>query len=149
MKTLIAILVMFAAVSSARVHAQVPATTTIPPGFMSVDTANRMIGSYLDGNGTDTTALRSLQVDASLLRQLLADTTIKQLKLVLAHTVEYIDTGNEGHFAGCNSTALTLVVVGVDSFGNYVYGPGQSVIDRLRPCPYLCPLGTAAGNLLD
>lgn len=129
-------------IASAAVRAQSPPR----PNFITKDSANKMIQSYLtsidDPNNTE--ALRSLIVDADAMRKYLADTTIKEMKLMLAHTLQYINSGNQGQPAGYKATALTLILAGFNASGNYVYYDTEFILNRARPCPPLCPpAGTA------
>lgn len=127
--------------------------STILSHFISKDSANKMIQSYLNSvsvPGTiQDTNLYSLILDAQALRTYLSDTTIKGVKVMLAHTLDYINAGNEGTNAGYKSNALTIVIAGYDQNGNYVLGPGYRVPDRAVPCPVVCPLGTAGNSLLE
>src|SRR4051812_12489483 len=52
-----------------------------------IDTANKMIGSYLQSVGypQKDTSIRALSFDADTVRNYLADTSIKTLKFYLAH----------------------------------------------------------------
>lgn len=115
--------------------------------YISVEVANEMISSYLysinsSGNDSD---VRSFTVNADSLRAYLSNTSVKSVKLMFAHTMGYINAGNSGVYAGYQSGALTIVVAGVDSAGNYVYH-GGNVLDHLAPCPYTCPVGGTAAN---
>ena len=128
--------------------------TNVMKYFIVKDSANKMIQSYLTSIGSSATtqdsSLNSLIFDADALRAYLSDTSIKNVKLMFAHTLEYINAGNSGTNAGYKSGALTLVVAGYDQDGNYILGPTQMVPDRARPCPHYCPLtGTASSNLLE
>jgi len=125
-------------------------------GFITKDTANIMISSYLTSIEADSAPkpvpdLNSLIIDAKELRTYLNNNrNIKKVKLMLAHTMDYINEGNSGKPAGYSSNALTIVVAGYDSAGNYVYAPGNMVPDHCAPCPTFCPVaGTAANNLLQ
>lgn len=125
--------------------------------FIVKDSANRMIQSYLTSiEPVDSTAekkadLYSLSVDADDLRMYLNDKpSIKTVKLMFAHTLEYINKGNGGKPAGYKSGALTLVLAGYDRAGNYVYMDGNQVMDHCVPCPHNCNgEGSAASNLLQ
>lgn len=119
-------------------------TTCIPK-----DTANKMISSYitsLNGN-TDNINLYSLIIDADQLRLYLSNTNIKHVKLMFAHTLDYINSGHGGQNCGYKSGALTLIIAGYDADNNYVYYDGNMLMDRLNPCPTACPSsGTASNN---
>lgn len=107
---------------------------------ISVDTANRMIQSYLTSVGYPSadTALKSLSFDADSLRSYLANPNIVTIKFALAHRQTYIDAGNYGHNAGLNPNALTLVIVGVNEDNNYILNKYNGVYDHMAPCPSLC-----------
>ncbi len=121
------------------------------PSLIPKDTANKMISSYLrslDGSEDD---LHSMILNAETLRQYLKDSSIKKVKVMFAHTLNYINAGHGGQPSGLKSGALTVVVVGYGSDGNYIYPPGDSdkVIDRAVPCPTNCPtFGSASDDLL-
>src|SRR5690606_9809507 len=73
-----------------------------------IDTANRMIQSYLTGVGYPAvdTAIRSLIFDADTLRAYLANPNIVTLKVMLAHKQSYIHSRHEGTGSGLNPEAL-------------------------------------------
>jgi len=118
------------------------------------DTANKMIQSYLnsiDSAHHESEQLYSLIVDAGTLRAYLGDTSIKELKVMFAHTLNYINAGNENKPAdGLQSGAITIIFGGYDQKGNYIFAPGERVPDNANPCPPKCPQsGTAQKNLLE
>ncbi|OSZ79064.1 hypothetical protein CAP35_12680 [Chitinophagaceae bacterium IBVUCB1] len=117
-----------------------------------VDSANKMIGSYIQslGGNPSNENLYSLIADANCLRNYLnAHPEVTNVKLMFAHTLDYINTGHQGQNAGYKSGALTLVIAGYDAAGNYVLINGNRVMDRVAPCPIDCPqTGTAASNTL-
>jgi len=120
---------------------------------ISIDTANMMIGSYLDGiNYTvNTHEIRSLGFDADVLRAYLNDTShgvIKNVKFMFAHSLDYIHSGHKGQRPDTNSNALTMIIVGVDKDGNYVYTSGNMALDYAMPCPTDCFGGQASSNFL-
>lgn len=126
--------------------------------FITLDTANIMIGSYLNsingnangnnGNG-QTPLIKSFIVDANALRYYLQNTNIKYIKLFMAHKLNYINKGNKNKDAGYRGDALTIVISGFDSSNNYIYSPQGAVLDFSAPCPNNCPgSGTAAYDLL-
>lgn len=131
------------------------ATTTGSSSFITIDTANRMINSYLNSikapaNDTD---LYSIIVDADSLRKML-DTTdgihIKRVKLMFAHKQSYLNSGMENISCGYSRNGLTIIIAGYDASGNYIYRPANSVLNNGMPCPTSCPVaGTASGNLLQ
>ncbi len=117
--------------------------------LIPVDTANKMIASYLNGIGythNDTT-LRSMSIDADLLKDYLNTSVgqpeVKYIKIMFAHTLDYINSGKEGVDAGMLSGALTLIMTGYDVDGNYVTGE-NAIINKAIPCPNNCPPGIAA-----
>jgi hypothetical protein len=125
-------------------------TETATSQFISMSVANQMITSYLYSiNSTaNDTDIRSFTVSADSLRAFLANTSIKNVKLIFAHTMSYINAGNSGVNAGYQSGALTIVIAAYDTSGNYVYY-GGNVLDHLIPCPYTCPSGSAGNDLLQ
>lgn len=125
--------------------------------FITLDTANVMIGSYLNSiNGNtgnlgsgQTPLIKSFIVDANALRYYLQNTNIKYIKLFMAHKLNYINKGNKNKDAGYRGDALTIVISGFDSSNNYIYSPQGAVLDFSAPCPNNCPgSGTAAYDLL-
>lgn len=138
-------------VSCARKHR--PNDIVLPYSFISIDSANKMIGSYLNSTSgaTGDTSLRSLIVNMDQIR--LYDTCtgvkrIEKLEIKFAHTLEYINAGHGSQNAGYKSGALTVVLVGINSAGDYVYFDNGLVIDHTTACPYTCPPGTASNPLL-
>ncbi|MBN9482168.1 MAG: hypothetical protein BGO70_16480 [Bacteroidetes bacterium 43-93] len=125
-------------------------------GFITKDSANVMIESYLKSLDTNNEAkpnpeLYSLIMDAEELRIYLnQNPEIENIKFMFAHTRQYIDAGNMGKPAAMSSKALTLVVAGYDKRGNYIFAPGNRVPNHCTPCPEFCPkFGTASSNLLQ
>lgn len=123
--------------------------------FIQKDTANKMIRSYLTSVGApgNDSNLRSLILDASSLRSYLntdpEGKKITKMKVMFAHTQSYINAGNTGRNCGYKSGALTVVLAGYDSAGNYVLYPGNMVMDRAVPCPSNCPsVGSASSDLI-
>jgi hypothetical protein len=120
--------------------------------FIPMDVANQMIGSYVQSLGSSQNALgdnlKAFSVNADSLRAYLADTSIKNIKLIFAHTTEYISAGNTNKFSGLQSGAMTIIVAGYDASGNYIYLGGK-VLDHAAPCPYTCPPGSAGADLLQ
>ncbi len=130
------------------------APPTVPSAFIKIDSANKMLNSYLnsinyESNDTD---LRSLSVDADQLRTYLANTSITSVKLMLGHTLQYINHGGQNTPCGYKSNALTIIIACYDVDGNYIYNtPVQnpSVLDYCAPCPTNCPTsGSAASDTL-
>jgi hypothetical protein len=136
----------------------VAAAPPTPPDTMyskpiHIDSANRMIMSYLNAiNYTvNTNETRSLIFDANVLKNYLntGNGQIKKIKFIFAHNMNYINSGFEGERPSSNDNALTLIIVGVDGNGNYVFDPNQKALDFCQPCPTEClQVGSAANNLL-
>ena len=126
-----------------------PGSTTVLSELIPVDSANKMLGSYLssiDYAGNDST-LRSISLDACMLRDYLNSLEGQELvgvKVMFAHTLDYINAGHVGEDAGYRSGALTLLLAGYDESGNY-YLPENGIFNKGVPCPTHCPPG-AAGN---
>ncbi len=131
-------------------------TPGITSRFISLDTGNKMLTSYLNsisyvGNDTD---LQSLIFNADSLRAYLSNPAIVSVKFMFAHTLDYINNGGSGQNAGYLSGELTLIVAGYDTLGNYVYynypeSPVNMVLEHAMPCPASCPsVGTASNSLL-
>lgn len=117
--------------------------------FIPLDTANLMIGSYLEsvGHEFNPDTLLSWSVDAASLRAYLKhNPTIQGIKFMLAHKQSYI-ADNYGKPAGFSPSALTMVIAGYDSEGNYKFYGTNLVLNRLAPCPPSCPHGSAADPL--
>lgn len=121
-----------------------------PSTFITIDSANKMIQSYLTSiNYPDNKdSLLSLSLNANDLRTYLADTSITDIKLMFAHRLDYINAGDSGKYCGYSTHGLTLVVAAFNSLGNYVFHNGTHVMDYATPCPYNCPPGTASNALL-
>jgi hypothetical protein len=129
--------------------------------FIPKDSANKMIQSYLNsiGDSASTSAndsdLRSLIVDMKVLGDYCKQTSSAgfkpvKMKLMFAHTLDFVNSGRGNQNCGYQSGKFTLVVALYDSVGNYVYMNGNSVLDHLQPCPTNCPTsGSAASNLLQ
>lgn len=119
------------------------------PNLIPVDTANRMIRSYLKSVENDDEMLHSLILNAETIRQYLKDSSIKEIKVMFAHTLTYMNSGHEGQNAGLKSNALTIVLAGYRSDGTYVLSQGNKVPNKARPCPTSCPLiGEASNDIL-
>lgn len=116
-----------------------------------IDTANRMIQSYLDAIDytVNTNAIRSWVFNADTLRNYLNSAKgkdIRNLRLLLAHSLEYIHAGHEGVMPPLNSHDLTLVIVGLDENNDYIYSSEGGPLDRCMPCPTEClPDGEGSG----
>jgi len=150
-------------------QAPVPASTTaagrshvksVPPypgpfsQFIPIDSANTMLGSYLNSVNSlvNDTDLRSVIINADSLRRMLNDSSlgkIASVKLMFAHTLSYINGGGANQYCGYQSGALTLIIAGYDNAGNYLYYPANAVLDFDAPCPANCPpTGSASGDIL-
>lgn len=125
--------------------------------FIPKDSANKMINSYL-GSITSTandSDLYSLIVDVAKLNAYLNTTGTAgqkptKLKIMFAHTLDYINGGGQNRNCGYKSGKLTMVLAAYDSAGNYIYMNGNKVLERLQPCPSYCPTtGNAASNTLQ
>ncbi|HTN16143.1 MAG TPA: hypothetical protein VL092_00575 [Chitinophagaceae bacterium] len=126
--------------------------TNPPPGYITIDSANKMVSSYLASvnfPATDT-AVRCFLYSAKELRYLLdslpQSASIENIEIKMAHTLDYINNGHAGQFAGYNQAGITLLMVGVNAAGNYVYA-NSKVMNHGRPCPTNCPNGSAAAPL--
>lgn len=110
---------------------------------ISLDTANRMIGSYLNSvnyPATDT-AIRYLNFDADTLRAYLKDTRIVTIKLIMAHQNTYVSVaGNYGKYTGLKPRALTAILAGVDENNSLIRNSSNGVYEHAIPCPDLCPV---------
>lgn len=118
--------------------------------FVTKDSANKMLTSYLNSIASTEhqNELRALIFDAEALRYYLEDTTIKNFKIMFAHRLDYINEGSANIYAGNSIDAITMIIVGVNSAGNYVYSPAGTAVDNAIPCPSNCPSGNAGSNLL-
>ena len=124
-------------------------TATSGSQFIPIIEANAMIGSYLysirsDRNDSD---VRSFSVDADMLRAYLADGNVKNVKLIFAHTEDYMKAGNIGRYAGYQTGAMTIIIAGYSSTGKYIFHDGK-VLDHMTPCPYTCASGEAGSDFL-
>ena len=129
---------------------RMPDSTDTVSSFISTNVANQMISSYLCSinaaqNDSD---IQSFSINANSLRAYLANPAITNVKLMFAHTMNYINAGNACQYAGFQSGALTIVIAANDVNGNYIYSQGE-VLDHLAPCPYTCLSGAAGNNLLQ
>ena len=117
--------------------------------FISKDAANQMISSYIySTNSTSETDTKSFSVNADSLRAYLADGNIKNVKLIFAHTSEYMNAGNTGLYCGTQAGAITIVIAAYNASGDFVYHNG-CVLDHVLPCPSSCPPGQAGNDLLQ
>ena len=136
-------------------HAQsqsaVQKATSSADYFIQADTANYMIKSYLQSinyqvNDTD---LHSLIINADALRAYLGGGEVSALKVMFAHTPDFIRMNGFGADAGYKSGGLTIVLAGIDDEGNYYLMNGDEALNKAIPCPTNCPQeGTAASDTL-
>lgn len=118
--------------------------------FISIDTANVMLNSYLNSIQNNPDEVKSFIVDADALRYYLQNTNIKHVKLMLAHKRSYVRSGGANQYAGMDYNAMTMVIAGFGSDNDYIYSPQGAVMDFSIPCPHGCPgSGTAASNTLQ
>ena len=110
---------------------------------ISLDTANRMISSYLNSVNYPAvdTAVRSLAFNADTLRSYLSDSRITSLEFVLAHQLSYINGGSNrfGKNIGMKPGALTVIAVGLDNNGAVIRNSSNGVYEHAMPCPTNCP----------
>jgi predicted small lipoprotein YifL len=115
---------------------------------ISLDTANKMISSYLQSVNYPNvdTAVRSLAFSADTLRAYLSDARITSLEFVLAHQLSYLNGGSNrfGKNIGMKPGALTIIAVGMDDNGNVVRNSSNGVYEHAMPCPNFCPNVTDA-----
>jgi len=154
-----------------RNNATAPADSTVTTGDSSVggggddsfcvfipkDSANKMINSYLGSinypaNDSD---LYSIIIDVAKLNAYLntpvgsSGQRATKIKLMFAHTLDYINSGGQNRNCGYKSGKLTLILATYDSAGNYIYMNGNKVLDHTQPCPSYCPsIGSASNNTL-
>jgi hypothetical protein len=118
--------------------------------FIPLDSGNKMLDSYLssiDAAENDTDLFAMILV-ADSLRAYLQNPDVTHVKIMLAHSLEYINDGHQGQRAGYRNDALSLVIAGYNQWGDYVYHNGM-VLERSMPCPTNCVTsGTASNNLL-
>ena len=109
---------------------------------IAIDSANKMIGSYLESVGYpyyDTT-IRSLAFDADTIRNYLSNSSIKTLKFYLAHQLSWLDanTVNYGKNIGMQPGKLTIICVGLADDGTLVRNTSNGVYEHAFPCPNSC-----------
>lgn len=128
-----------------------PPTSSVDSSYIPADSANRMISSYISSLQGNPDELHSLLLNAEALRTYLnsdAGQGASTIKVMFAHTLDYINAGNEGVPCGYGSGKLSVVLAGYDAEGNYVLVPSGTGIDFAHPCPSACPTGQASGDLL-
>lgn len=126
------------------------ALTGIDSPFVTLDSANKMINSYLGSLVTSgNNDIKSFTIDADALRYYLQNSNIKRIRISFAHKLSYINAGHKGAYAGMSPNAITLIISGISSDNNYIYTPDNTVMDHAFPCPYNCiDNGTAASDNL-
>ena len=143
MKTPIFILCSAVFLCSCRVSSKGPVVEHA--ALVPVDSATKMVDSYLNSinfeqNDSD---IRSISFSAKELRYYLdslpESANIQTVNIKLAHNLNYINNGGKNQPGGYNRSALTMIIVGVDLSGNYIFADGNKVIDRGTPCPTNCP----------
>jgi hypothetical protein len=109
---------------------------------IAIDTANKMIGSYLQSVGypSKDTTIRALSFDADTVRNYLADTSIKTLKFYLAHQLSYLNGGTNrfGKNIGMSPGKMTIIMVGLADNGDIVRNTSNGVYEHAFPCPSAC-----------
>ena len=121
-----------------------------PTSFIPRDSANKMIGSYINslGNPFPDSTLRSwfINMDQIMLYNSSATGSNKIIKLEikLAHKLDYINSGHQNQNAGYSNNGLTVILAGLNADGDYVYYSNDLVIDHSSACPYNCPPGAAS-----
>lgn len=125
-----------------------------PSSFIPVDSANKMLESYLGSINypQNDSAVISFTFSISELRRLLDSVdhpdSLKDIQIRLAHSLEYINSGHQNMNAGYNKNALRLLISGVDTKGNTILLNNQ-VMNHSIPCPNSCPPGTAANPVFN
>lgn len=123
-----------------------------PTDFISLDSGNKMLNSYLNSINyiSNDTSVRSFLLNADQLRIYLTDTSIKGMKVMLAHNLSYINAGNANKNVGYNKSGLTILIAGFNRTGDYtLFGTDAKVLNKALPCPNNCPPGTALNPLLS
>jgi len=127
-------------------------TTLAVVPYIERDSANKMIGSYLSSidymnNDTD---VRSFVINMDRLRAYCDSSSshISHVKVMLGHTLQYINSGKGNINAGYRSGALTVLIAAYNSSGDYFYINGDEVMDYSAPCPSNCPPGDAGNDFL-
>lgn len=110
---------------------------------ISVSTANGYIEDFIDNfYDTGKVPVKSLIMDAGLLRSYLSDTTIENVKFMLGERTVDVN--------GTPTQTLTLIVAGYNQSGDYVLLPNNQILDNMAPCPTRCPsTGDAANDYIS
>ncbi len=148
-KNLFVILAALSVLPSCRHHVKMPEENIPYSTLIPIDTANKMIKSYLDGVNCNENpeAIKALRFDADSLRAYLSDPHIKNIKFVFANTLAYANSPYSGKRPPLNSHVLTIILAGYDEFGNYVYKNNQ-VYENCFPCPNNCGPGQSGEDYL-
>lgn len=103
---------------------------------VTVTVANQYIADFITNYFTPCTVpVKSMIMDAGLLRSYLSNTDIENVKFMLGERP-----------IGTNEKTLTLIVAGYDANGNYVLTEDDMVLDHTKPCPPDCPTTGNAAN---
>ncbi len=110
---------------------------------IQIDTANRMIASYLESVGYPQvdTAVRTLSFNADTLRSYLSNPNITTMRFYLGHQLSYLNGGTDrfGKDIGMRPGALTIIAVGTNDAGQIIRNTSNGVYEHAMPCPYNCP----------
>ncbi len=117
--------------------------STVNGAEIPVGTANTYIERYLANYFVPgKTPVKSMIIDAQMLRDYLSNPDIQNVKFVLG-AMDYVHQG-------VTTEVFTLIVAGYDAAGNYILTPNGLVIDHSRPCPSDCPtIGNAANDYIS
>ena len=115
---------------------------------IKIDTANRMIGSYLASVGypEQDSALRGLYFDADSLRSYLSDPKVVTIKLVFAHQQSHITASTYGKYVGLKPGSATIIIAGLDDNNNLVPNNKGGVYEHALPCPTSCSDALSAAD---
>lgn len=106
---------------------------------VTVTVANQYIADFISNYFTPgDVPVKSMIMDAGLLRSYLSNTDIENVKFMLGERP-----------IGTNEKTLTLIVAGYDADGNYVLTEDGMILDNMTPCPFDCPtVGNAANDYI-
>ncbi|MBW7914624.1 MAG: hypothetical protein H3C54_13220 [Taibaiella sp.] len=99
------------------------------------DYINDFIANYFD---TGKAPVKSMILDAGLLRDYLSNPVIQNIKFMLGERTVVEN--------GIDKKVFTLIVAGYDANGNYILTPSGNVLDHTTPCPTMCPTAGNAAN---
>ncbi len=107
--------------------------------FIPIAQANQMIESYLSSIGypEKDDQIRSWILNADSLRLYLQDPSIKNIKVSLAHQMDYINRGLKGRKPTDGEIPETIILFGIDEDNNSVTMRGRAM-DNAVPCPRAC-----------